>query len=228
MDALRPLARGIQIGADIGQRVDPTAIIVAERELRGWSINPRAKDSIYESPIGGDIHYVIRFIQRLPLNTSYPAVVERLAEIYNGLGRARVSSVLIDATGVGTPVVDLVRDKEITCTAVYLTGGEKATRGGSELRLAKSLMISRLQVLLQQRFIHLPKTAEAEALTEELLNYEIKVTDSQNLQMGVFKTGKHDDLATALGLACWDVPSFEVGVTSVNWYDSRVTAADQR
>ncbi len=210
MDTLKPLPQGIQIGVDVGQRVDPTTIVVAALELRDWSINPKAKDSIYEMPLGGDIHYVVRFIERLPLATPYPKVADRLSEVYRQLKAPRV---LIDATGVGTPVVDLIREKDVQCTPVYLTGGEKATQEHGELHLAKGLMISRLQVLLQQRFIHLPQTAEAEALTEELLNYEIKVTDSQNLQMGVFKTGKHDDLATALGLACWGAPTTVLAFT---------------
>ena len=169
---------------------------------------------------------LIQFVERLPLRTPYPKVVERLASIYSQLeppyvagiddrilaayGKARpherrVRDVLVDATGVGKPVVDLIREKGVRCTAVSLTGGEKATVRGDELSLAKELLVSRLQVLLQQRRIHLPsKMAEAQALTEELLNYEIKVTSNANLQMGVFKTGAHDDLATALGLACWE------------------------
>ena len=224
MDTVEPLFRDIQIGADIGQRVDNTAIVVAERQLRdyqGWSAEER--------PVGGDIHYTIRFVERLPLGTPYPAVADRLASIYNQLepmrnavptvedrilashGKVRqrsytprVRAVLVDATGVGQPIVDLIRAAGVRCTPVYLTSGAKATAERGELHLAKGLMVSRLQVLLQQHCIHLPQTEEAEALTQELLNYEIKVTDAQNLQMGVFKTGKHDDLATALGLACWE------------------------
>ena len=100
---------------------------------------------------------------------------------------------------------------------VFVESGQR-WQGFSGLLQSISILVSRLQVLLQQRFIHLPQTAEAEALTEELLNYEIKVTDSQNLQMGVFSTGKHDDLATALGLACWGVETSTISFTTQNWY----------
>lgn len=47
--------------------------------------------------------------------------------------------------------------------------------------------------------IHLPRTQEAEAMQEELLNYEIKISDAGHDTYGAFKTGKHDDLVTALG-----------------------------
>lgn len=222
------IRKGVQIGIDIGQRVDPTAIVVAERQLQGFSwpnLDARHPDDV---PVGGDIHYVIRRVERLALGTPYPLVVARLADIHAALVSAgrpvgelqhprfkemyspratgrHIHAVLVDATGVGTPVVDLLKEKNIyPLTAVYLTGGEKATTSNGELHLAKALLVSRLQVLLQQRRIHLPDTPESRALTEELLNYEIRVTENANLQAGVFKTGKHDDLATALGLACWD------------------------
>ncbi|GIK67711.1 MAG: hypothetical protein BroJett018_55050 [Chloroflexota bacterium] len=194
-DGVEFVREGVQIGADLGQRVDPTAIIVAEKQRRA----------------DGELHYVIRHVERLPLNTSYPAIVERLAEIYKKLSRRRpFPDVLVDATGVGSPVVDLLTKAGIDVTAVYLTGGEKATYEGSELRLPKQLMVSRLQVLLQQRLIHLPDTPDAAALVDELLNFEIKVTDAANLQFGAFKVGSHDDLAVALGLACWEGPDLTI------------------
>lgn len=225
------IAKGVNVGADIGQRVDPTAIVVAERQLRGYQESRYTESELRQLGRGGDgitggtIHYAIRFIERLPLGTSYPKAADRIAEVVRNLSSAAIRNieprlqqaygstipgksvhqVLIDATGVGTPVVDLLEERRVEpLTAVYLTGGEKATREHGELRLAKSLLVSRLQVLLQERRIHLPNTQQARDLTEELLNYDIRITETANLQMGVFKTGKHDDLATALGLACWE------------------------
>lgn len=199
----------IQIGADIGQRVDPTAIVVSEvlKEEDGT-------------------HYEVRHIERLMLDTPYPQVVARLVEIHDHLKTgdyarwqermlARYGAISsrakyhytppqlnIDATGVGQPVVDLLKEAGLRPIPVYLTGGQKELHIDGEIHLAKALLVSNLQVLLQTHRVHLPDTAEARALTEELLNYEIKITEALNLQMGVFTTGAHDDLATALGLAC--------------------------
>jgi len=55
----------------------------------------------------------------------------------------------------------------------------------------------------------LPKTGEAAALTEELLNYEIKVSEDANEQYGAFRVGTHDDLVTAIGLATQGAPEIE-------------------
>lgn len=49
--------------------------------------------------------------------------------------------------------------------------------------------------------LHLPRTAEAETLAEELLDYEIRVDQDANDRYGAFRVGAHDDLVTALGLA---------------------------
>ena len=62
-------------------------------------------------------------------------------------------------------------------------------------------MISRLQALLSRGRLHLPKTAEAEALRRELAVYELRVDAQARETFGAFKTGTHDDLVTALGLA---------------------------
>jgi hypothetical protein len=60
-------------------------------------------------------------------------------------------------------------------------------------------MVSRLQALLQNGRLHLPRTPEAETLTEELQNFEIRVSEDANDRYGAFKVGTHDDLVTALG-----------------------------
>lgn len=201
MATLEPISMGVQIGVDLGQRVDPTALCVCEVEQRDYELSDKGR------PRGGEYHYVVRQLGRLPLGTSYPDVAERLAEIHRKLREDKISARFwVDATGVGQPVIDLLRKAHLPVVPVYLTGTDKAVEEDRELRLGKALMVSRLQVLLQSGQIHLPKTAEAEALIQELLNYEIRVTDDAHAQFGAFKVGTHDDLATALGLACWQEP----------------------
>jgi hypothetical protein len=52
----------------------------------------------------------------------------------------------------------------------------------------------------------LPRTGEADALSRELLDYEIKIDQDANEKYGAFKVGSHDDLVTALGLAVQEEP----------------------
>jgi hypothetical protein len=202
----------VTIGADIGQRKDPTAVAVVELQWRGGETLNR------------DDHYVVRHLGRLPLATPYPAIAAEIARIVDGV-KARVERVeqrvadglpwaativreerphltlYVDATGVGQPVVDLLDAAGTYPIGCYFTYGERRTRQGREVRLGKAWMVSRLQAIAQSGRLHLPKTSEAEATRQELLDYEIRVSDDGADTYGAFKTGRHDDLVTALGLA---------------------------
>lgn len=116
-------------------------------------------------------------------------------------------NVYVNATGVGLPVVDLLREELHggRLVAVYFAYEDRRTETveGGQLRvsLGKAFLVSRLQALLQCGRLHLPRSGEAQALTEELLNYEIRVDENANDRYGAFRVGTHDDLVTALGLA---------------------------
>lgn len=63
---------------------------------------------------------------------------------------------------------------------------------------------------MQTTRLRMPDTDQTRALAEELRTYEIRVSEqTANLQAGAFKTGAHDDMATALGLAVLFDPSRE-------------------
>ena len=209
------------IGVDIGQKRDPTAVAVAEL----------SEDTLPA--------FMIRFLERLPLQTPYPDVAERVATIARGAAQQRYKPatasridgrsffttpaetislrLVTDITGVGRPVHELieaaVRDVGTGLAALGVpyprlvpatfTHGDRLNRaedGGKSV--GKAYLVSRLQALLQTGRIKLPRTREAEALAKELLDYEIRIDTDANEKYGAFKVGTHDDLVTALGLAC--------------------------
>lgn len=183
----------ITIGADIGQKRDPTAIAVTELDRR---------------EVEGDrteTHFLVRYLDRLPLGTPYPEVARRVAAIAERAARQAGNSVTVylDATGVGQPVVDLVAERWRggRLVAVYFTHGDRRNEDGGQVTLGKAYLVSRLQALLQSGRVHLPDSSEARALAAELQDYEIRVSEDANDKYGAFKVGTHDDLVTALGLA---------------------------
>lgn len=107
----------------------------------------------------------------------------------------------VDATGVGQPVMDLLKGAGVRATAVYFTHGDRRTKDDAGIKLGKAYLVSRLQALLQTERIHLPDTPEARQLAKELLDYEIRIEENANDKYGAFKVGTHDDMVTALGLA---------------------------
>ena len=96
------------IGLDLGQRVDFTAFAIVERH------------DYYKD------HLDVRWLERMPLGTPYTAVVRRAEEIAEKLyGRCEMA---VDATGLGAPVVDLLRNGPMRCglSPVVITGAGKA------------------------------------------------------------------------------------------------------
>jgi hypothetical protein len=203
----------VTVGVDVGQRVDPTAIAVAEYEWR--RSEGREED-----------HWLVRHLERMPLGTPYPQVADRLAEVIGNAEKQRRQirepspwggyevrtvapsvTTYVDATGVGQPVVDEMGSRGLSPIGVYFTHGDKRTEEGwGTVRLGKAWLVSRMQTLLQGERIHLPNTQEAHDLARELLDYEIRVSEDANDRYGAFKVGTHDDLVTALGLAVQKVP----------------------
>ena len=78
------------VGLDLGQRHDPTAIAVMEKTTS---------------------HMRVRHLERVPLGTPYPGVVERVREIVWNGQLVRNCALAVDGTGVGAPVVDMLRGR---------------------------------------------------------------------------------------------------------------------
>lgn len=208
----------VVVGVDVGQKVDPTAIAVVEVEHRVTEperLVPPTGAGLFTGadyrriPAKTEAHFTARHLARLPLGTPYPAVAEHVAGVVAGLVRRGVARprLMVDATGVGGPVVELIAAALgkhgadlIACT---FTHGDRYSQDDRRrtASVGKAYLVSQLQALLQTKRLHLPVNAESETLARELQDYEIRVDADANDTYGAFKVGTHDDLVTALGLA---------------------------
>src|SRR5580692_7035368 len=120
------------IGLDLGQKQDYTAIAIVERT--------DARPAPFQ--------LLVRRVQRVALGTPYPRVVEMVREIACGQAFAGQCAVVVDGTGVGAPVVDMLRAAGLGCeiTAVTITGGEKESRSGAAWNVPKRDLISGVQL----------------------------------------------------------------------------------
>jgi hypothetical protein len=188
------------VGLDLGQRQDHSAIAVVERMQRG------AKTVLY----------AVRGVQRVALGTPYPQVVEQVRTILGGDELSGRSRLVVDATGVGAPVVDALRaalaglrsgTPEIT--AVTITSGEKATENRSTLgvqrwNVPKRDLVAGVQMLLERGELRIARELrEAGPLVKELLDIRETTKATGRVRIGAEGGGEHDDLAIALALACW-------------------------
>lgn len=215
----------LTVGVDIGQQRDPTAIAVLEAQTpyveRPWWPRDLAPSP---PPV-----FQCRFLERLPLGTPYPDVARRVAEIQRNASHKAAQRVLertgqyvsvhavtyVDATGVGKPIVDLLQEHGADVTDCYFTHGDRRTEDGGRVTIGKAFLVARLQMLFQSGRMRLPEDhPEARPLKDELLDYEIRVDQNANDRYGAFKTGAHDDLVTALGLAAQIDPGQRGGFTA--------------
>ena len=184
--------RWVWIGVDLGQRRDYSAIAVVERVWAQSTV-----DEFMKTGVDGKWWFNVRMMERLRLDTPYPDVVQRVKEIA-GLPRIAMGrSVVVDGTGVGPPVVDMLRRAGMGCSIhpILITGGAKPSilHGGYE-SVPRSVLLTALQVLVQQgRLVVAAKCKEAETLRRELLGLKLNGPGSE----------AHDDLVFAVALAVW-------------------------
>jgi hypothetical protein len=150
----------------------------------------------------------VRYLQRLPLGTPYPEVVERVRGVVEQVRqRTDRCEVVADATGVGMPVVDLLRSAKVGCnvTAVMVTGGDRATYSGGVFGVPKTDLVASIQVLLQKGQLKIARSLpDSPRLLKELLDMRTWAGRTPGrMQIGAEGAGEHDDLAMAVALACW-------------------------
>jgi hypothetical protein len=194
------------VGLDLGQSADYTALAVVQV---GKEVGEGGQTKTF-------LH--LRHLERYPLRTPYPEIVEKVAALVRDEklapteydpSRARYSSqpptLAVDNTGVGVAVTDLLKGKGLRFTPVTITGGDEAHKTGRNWRVPKRDLVAALEVPF-----HTGELKVAEGLTlwpvlkEELLNFRRKI----NLKTGHdsyehWREGDHDDLVLAAALAVW-------------------------
>ena len=190
----------VTVGVDLGQKVDPTAIVVTQAH----------------QPAGyRDVRYSVREFGRLPLGTQYPAVYRAVVQVLDGLAALgiRKPTVIVDATGATAAVDGLRVEVQGRCrlVAATFTHGDRLIAepyGFDTASVGKAYLVNLLQVLIQSGRLELPPNKpEAAAMMRELQDYEIHIDQDANDKYGAFKVGSHDDLVTALGLSVLKVRS---------------------
>jgi hypothetical protein len=143
----------------------------------------------------------------------YPKVVARVREIVRSEELCGDCALVVDATGVGAPVVDMLREARLGCelAAVVITGGERGNGYGS---VPKQDLMAGVQVLLDEGKLRIARMRETGRLVGELVDMKRSVNGSGRVRMGADGYGEHDDLAIALALACWRAQRRQIGERS--------------
>lgn len=198
------------VGIDLGQARDYTAVCVLEKVTPewqqgfvGWSFEARTAHRERSKPL-----YHVRHIDRLPLGTSYPAVVEYVKTLLQQEPlKSAVAQIVADATGCGRPVIDMLR-KELPryrVMGVSIHGGDSTTEEGRDFRTPKRDLVATLQVLLQDGRLQIAATLpSADLLMRELLNFKVKIDSATaHDSYSAWRDNEHDDLVLSVALAAW-------------------------
>lgn len=198
----------LTLGVDIGQAADPTAMVVVES----------ARTSPHHRRERPQRLHVVRHIEKVPLGTPYPRVVERIASLAERAALEARVVIVLDATGVGRAVVDLLRAAtSLPVRAVTITAGSQATDDGPySTKVPKRDLIAALEVAMQtRRLIVAPGLLLAEDLRDELASFTFALSERGHDSYEA-ASGTHDDLVLALSLAVWRAEHGGQGQTFVD------------
>jgi hypothetical protein len=192
------------VGLDLGQSNDYTALAVVEKTKAG------------ETADAPDLH--LRYLERYPLRTPYPEMVARVAALVEDpqLGSTHVDrflghrvleqpELLVDATGVGRPVVDLFKERGLRYKAITITGGNTVTGVAGGYGVPKRDLIGALEVPFHSGRLKVAAGLRLwETLRTELQTFRRKVSLTTGMDTYEhWRESDHDDLVLAAALACW-------------------------
>jgi hypothetical protein len=204
-----PVPTRFTLGLDLGKMSDFSALAIAEErpertDLRlgqGRLVPYWADDPSYDLP----------WLQRWPLRTPYETIAKEVAGRVAALSgnTANEVALYVDGTGVGTAVVEILKQQDAIKVmgerfkVVTITAGREVTRVSGGWHVAKGELVSVAQVALQRGKLNVaPALPEARTLRDELTTFEVTLTENANATFS-HRDGKHDDLVLATALALW-------------------------
>ncbi len=222
------------LGLDLGQASDPTALAILERinipsdqpEPRYALLGPSGRfgpPAVGNPPWPSPAAFHGRHLERLKLGTPYPAVARHVLCLLDTPELKNKTTLVVDATGVGRPVVDMLRQHGLEPVAITITGGDAVTFDNG-WRVPKRDLVAVVQVLLQtERLKFADQIPSVPLLVQELLAFRVKIDPlTAHDSYGSWREGSHDDLVLAVAIAAWygqrHSPSPRTGLASRSHY----------
>ena len=217
------------ISVDPGQARDPTAISVLERskmlaEERRVKPGNRSRYAVEHKRALERLDVI--HCERLPLHTPYPNMVDRVAEVHQEAEKLdKDIEVVLDLTGVGRPIRDMMRPRFKRLQAVTITSGQSQSfdKVHGEWHVPKRVLVSVTAIALQNRALTInADIPDAPKLVRELEAFKVKISKAGNDTYEAWRDGDHDDLVLATALGVW-----WANMTPQKWEETEL-GAEQR
>ena len=201
----------VYLGLDLGQRHDPAAIAILHR-----TVEPTGEFNSVTWEFEREVHFRLCHTERLALGTPYIQIVSRVRRLLEKLsaplpgihayaGMPPLRTLVVDASGVGRPVVELIRKAgigwaseagraarvAIAPVTITASGSPHCEASGEEF-VSRRDLITNLRILLEKRMLKISaRIHDRQALLKEFVELQDR------------SGSKHDDLVMATALACW-------------------------
>jgi len=180
-------------GLDLGQANDYSAFSIAEKQVA------REKGKIWSK-------LSISHLERYPIGTSYFDIAELIAGYFEDPRLKLRGKLMVDQTGVGKPVMDILRKFGMHPIGITITGGYDVNEDGhGGFNVPKRDLVSALVSMYYGNLISIMRTLEAvKEFNNELQHFSVK----QNKKTGheTFEPDEanvHDDLVISVALIAW-------------------------
>jgi hypothetical protein len=194
------------VGLDLGQSADFTALAVVQ--------------TAYERNEQGQLekHLHIRHLERYPLRTPYTTIADGVVAVMRSealntdeydprrhrIAKSKVE-LLVDKTGVGRAVTDILKGRGLRFTGIVIHGGESSHYTDGAYHVPKKDLVGALEVPFDTERLKIAEGLELWAvLREELQNFRRKQhPKTSHVAFEHWREGDHEDLVLACALACW-------------------------
>lgn len=187
------------LGLDLGKRRDWTALAIAQ----AFAVDLPVPDD--PETTRKQIAWDIPFLDRVQ-NQSYELIADRVAALM-ARPEHRDSILVIDETGVGTAVGDMLEARGLRPHRVTITGGIHAVSSGLIHHVPKRDLATIVGILLESKRLRIAKSLPlASVLSAELENFQVKISLTGHDSYGAgddWRENNHDDLVLAVALAVW-------------------------
>ena len=171
--------------------------------LMGWDIAQTTDSSIIAvlECSGNPAMYWVRRIVKLAKGMPYDQQVKECRSLFF---QYQDATLLIDRTGVGLPICDMIVAGGLRPIQVSLTAGDMLNEPEpGKVNLPKRDMVASITKIIQERRIKVARGCEnAPLFRKELKAFQLKVSASGHNTYNAAQ-GSHDDTITAVGLCLW-------------------------
>ena len=197
------------MSVDLGSEQDYTAISIVKRVEKKKDPNIPAKGMWVpkKQPIMIINELQLFDLQRIPLKTPYPVICQKIKEVLNNPQFVGQIQLIVDRTGVGIPVSQMMMQYGLNPIGITIHGGDRVITSKDVYSVPKRDLATALLVAYQTKRFRCPPPSQmpiVRTFAEELQGFIMKInsqTGHDSYEAWMEKI--HDDLVMSVAMAVW-------------------------